>query len=273
MNYYTVDHQNLESLDSLIQLTLAMLKEMKEIDHSLLYSNLKDTYTLLAQESELALEPKHHQFYVREQVLSRLRHFLITIFKDSNSDVELKELALKTIALIATYRMSCEDLLVLYNLCAEDGSNYDLSQELSKISQLSEGNKLSDDKQDFGINTSNSCTTCLADFRQIPPANSFNSVLCYDTTSMFILNTASERLCRVNLKKTDAIEEGAVVNIQKIYELSIQSMVVIGNTIYCLTGPDSDCLLVAFNKNSLKQVKKKHMIEKSKEITEKNKGT
>jgi hypothetical protein len=114
-----LEEQDLDSFETGIEMNLAMLKEMRQIDNDLLFESLKDVRQAFGVKHDSFPQPDTHQFYVREKLLNEFRNFLVEVFKDSESKAELKELAVQTLMLIAFVRDSIEDLLTIFNLLKE----------------------------------------------------------------------------------------------------------------------------------------------------------
>lgn len=113
--------------------TLSTMKELGKTNPNILISTLKSLYqSFITTKCELRRKVDNFDFYAGEELMNELRNFLVKTIKTKSSTVEVQELCLKLILLLGNQRGSGEDYLIVYNMIAESGFNFNLDPELSQ---------------------------------------------------------------------------------------------------------------------------------------------
>lgn len=124
---------NFANFDLSTRSTLSTMKELGKTNPNILIGTLRSLYeAFITTQCELRRNVNNFDFYAEEELLNELRTFLIKTIKSKSVSVEIQELSLKLILLIGNQRGSGEDYLIVYNLIAQNGFNFNLDPELSQ---------------------------------------------------------------------------------------------------------------------------------------------
>jgi hypothetical protein len=129
-NSTTVDFAN---FDLSTRSTLTTMKELGKTNPKILVGTLKSIYeSFITTECELRRKVSNFDFYAEEELMNELRSYLIKTIKAKSTPIEIQEICLKLILLLGNQRGSGEDYLIVYNLIAQNGFNFNIDAELSQ---------------------------------------------------------------------------------------------------------------------------------------------
>jgi hypothetical protein len=111
------------------------LKEISKAAPHILKSSLEYLYESFRSASPASLYGVNKTFFVSDQTVNEARGFLSDILDDPNqSDTRVKELALKLILVIGIMRANIEDFVLAINLIEKHRFDFDISEEINRIS-------------------------------------------------------------------------------------------------------------------------------------------
>jgi hypothetical protein len=111
------------------------LKEISKAAPHILKSSLEYLYESFRSASPASLYGVNKTFFVSDQTVNEARVFLSDILDDPNqSDTRVKELALKLILVIGIMRANIEDFVLAINLIEKHRFDFDISDEINRIS-------------------------------------------------------------------------------------------------------------------------------------------
>ena len=92
-------------------------------------------YENLRNASPGALYGVSKTFFVSDQCINEAREFLNSILEDSGqTDIKIKEIALRLILVIGIMRANVEDFVLAINIMEKHKYQFDISEEISRIS-------------------------------------------------------------------------------------------------------------------------------------------
>jgi hypothetical protein len=101
---------------------------------AILKSSLEYLYENFRNSSPAALYGVNKTFFVSDQSINEARGFLNQILIDpKQTDIKVKELALKLILVIGIMRANVEDLVLAVNIMEEHKFEFDISEEINRI--------------------------------------------------------------------------------------------------------------------------------------------
>jgi hypothetical protein len=102
---------------------------------NILKSSLEYLYDNLRSASPGSLYGVNKTFFVSDQSLNEARSFLNHILEDPKcTDLRIKELCLRLILVIGIMRANAEDFILAINLIEKHKFEFDISEEISRIS-------------------------------------------------------------------------------------------------------------------------------------------
>lgn len=194
-----------------LSLTFTLLDELSEASPSVLEKAMKNIYTAIVKLKTGLFKTDDYKFYAREEILNRLREYLLKLFKSDRSTQGVKELAVKLLIIIGNLRASGEDFLIAYNLIRENNMKINLDSELSLNKFLLENPSGTQAESRFKLSEKNSREIEILTGMDTDPDRTSHTAFAFDKQYMYLVNR-SVGVFKVGLNKTLLTTPGFVYN-------------------------------------------------------------
>jgi len=189
-----------------LELNITILREIQ--DANMLAVQLQNLLDLIKTEEKLQYEPEQWRYYVLEQILNELRDFLQGYFTQDKCSVQMKELILRVLITIGTFRSSSEDFLVVYYLLTKQELELDLFSELSWIEISNTEDSMM--KDHFSIDKTEEKKIQVNRF-QLYNQNQNQITLWCDSKYVYSISNGNYTIFKTTLTNDEVVSQGTVI--------------------------------------------------------------